>query len=209
VSPHRTNTSGRRTSKQRRVGAFDYAQTFLIVCEGERTEPNYFLAFRMAGDVRRIDVHGLGYNTRSLVEKTIELASEGEYDQVWCVFDRDSFPAQAFNDALELARHQRFHVAYSNEAFELWYLLHFHYYNTGLSRRDYCERLDELLGWKYKKNDLRIYRQLLSHQPDAIRNARQLLMKYDPPNPVRDNPSTTVFRLVEELNRFLPENLRR
>lgn len=206
---HPTNNSGKRKSAQRRVEVFDYAQSFLIVCEGERTEPNYFRAFRMAGDVRKIDVRGEGYNTLSLVQWAIELAAEDEYDQVWCVFDRDSFPVAAFNAALDLAERRGFRVAYSNEAFELWYLLHFHFYNTGISRQSYCERLNALLGRKYQKNDRNIYHQLLLRQADAIRNARNLLAQYDPHNPAYDNPSTTVFELVEQLNRYAPENLRR
>jgi len=197
---------GKRKSSDRPVGQVEPAETFLIVCEGERTEPNYFLAFRAAGVVCRVDVRGEGYNTLSLVRKTIEYAEEESYDQVWCVFDRDSFPAQSFNEALELARRHNFHVAYSNEAFELWYLLHFHYYNTGISRSDYIERLHALLGRQYHKNDRQIYRQLLTRQPEAIRNARRLLAQYDPADPARDNPSTTVFQLVEALNPYLPEN---
>ena len=209
MSSLHTRHGGRRTYRGRGpVERFEPAQTFLIVCEGERTEHNYFRAFRVAGDVRRIEVRGEGYNTLSLVRWAIELAAEQDYDQVWCVFDRDSFPLHSFNAALELASRQGFHVAYSNEAFELWYLLHFHFYNTGISREDYCKKLDQLLGRKYQKNDRGIYQELLSRQAEAIRNARRLLAQCQPPNPVSDNPSTTVFQLVEQLNQFLPENLR-
>ncbi len=210
MSSHPYERGGKRTSGSRTgIGRLDYAQTFLIVCEGERTEPNYFRAFRIAGDVRRIKVEGGCYNTLRLVEWAIELAGESDYDQVWCVFDRDAFPVEAFNNALKLAKQKGIQTAYSNEAFELWYLLHYHYYHTGIARQAYCEKLDALLGRKYQKNDRAIYQQLLPRQAEAIRNARRLLAEYDPPDPARDNPSTTVFRLVEELNRYAPENLRR
>jgi hypothetical protein len=204
-----TQRSGKRKSSQRRVAEFDYAQTFLIVCEGERTEPNYFKAFRVAGDVRKINVRGEGYNTLSLVRWAMELAAEEKYDQVWCVFDRDSFPLESFNAALDLAKRQGFRVAYSNEAFELWYLLHFHFYNTGISPKSFFERLYSFLGNNKKKNDCTIYRQLLPRQAEAIRNAKNLLVQYDPHKPACDNPSTTVFELVEQLNQYAPENLRR
>ena len=62
---------------------------------------------------------------------------------------------------------------------------------------------------EYKKNDPFIYQELLERQGDAIRNARRLLAEYNPPNPAQDNPSTTVHLLVEALNRYAPENLRR
>ncbi len=48
---------------------------FLIVCEGERTEPNYFNAFkeRLPKDMLdTIDIRGEGSNTIDVVEKAIE-----------------------------------------------------------------------------------------------------------------------------------------
>jgi hypothetical protein len=203
----RNNRMGRkRTSRDRLIARIEPLQTFLIVCEGERTEPNYFRAFRVPADVR-VSIIGEGYNTLSLVRRAEELAKEQSYDQVWCVFDRDAFPPDAFNEALALARRRRFHVAYSNEAFELWYLLHFHYYDTGITRGEYMTHLSNLLGRPYHKNDTQIYSMLLPRQPDAIRHAKHLLAQFYPPNPVRDNPSTTVHCLVEELNKFNPEAL--
>jgi len=206
MSHHHAQRGGKRKSSDRRAGEAQPGETFLIVCEGERTEPNYFRAFKSAGNVRRVDVRGEGYNTLSLVRKAMEYAEEESYDQVWCVFDRDSFPIQSFNDALELARQQGFHVAYSNEAFELWYLLHYNYYDTGISRSSYIERLHDLLGCRYRKNDPNIYQMLRTRQSDAIRNARRLLAQYEPVDPARDNPSTTVFQLVETLNQYVAEN---
>src|SRR4051812_24536345 len=114
----RANSYSRRRADNR-----EESHRFLLVCEGEKTEPNYFRAFRVPGlDLR---VHGAGDNTKNLVLIADELRSQDEYDQVWCVFDRDSFPADRFNAALEMAQSRGIRVAYSNEAFELWYLLHF------------------------------------------------------------------------------------
>jgi hypothetical protein len=199
--------ASKRSSKRRggitprRVATKELRQRFLIVCEGEKTEPNYFRSFRVPREV--MTIHGIGANTVSLVQKAIELRDADEFDQVWCVFDRDSFPAENFNRALILAEKERINVAYSNEAFELWYLLHFHYYNTGISRADYIRRLSDLLGHRYKKNSVSIYDELVERQPRAILHARRLLSEYDPPNPERDNPSTTVHLLVEQLIRFV------
>jgi hypothetical protein len=40
----------------------------LIVCEGEKTEPNYFKGFQTNPEVYdSIDIHGTGYNTVSLI----------------------------------------------------------------------------------------------------------------------------------------------
>ncbi|HEY9296326.1 MAG TPA: RloB family protein [Phormidium sp.] len=186
---------------------------FLIVCEGEKTEPNYFRRFPVDTNVIKLDIKGEGKNTKSLVEKAIELKNGSESDEThrfWCVFDRDKNPknpndSQNFNSAITLARNNGIDVAYSNDAFELWYLLHFHFYNTGISRQDYQNMLTKLLGHEYKKNSETIYEELKDKQQDAIKHAKRLLQEYEPSNPESDNPSTTVHLLVEELNSFIPK----
>ncbi|MBX7259979.1 MAG: RloB family protein [Candidatus Hydrogenedentes bacterium] len=199
MSSNRGRTESRRGYDQRRVNTRPLRTRFLIVCEGEKTEPGYFKSFRVSKAV--VDIRGLGYNTRSLVEKTIEISNTGQYDQVWCVMDKDSFSDEIFNAALQLAKNNDIQVAYSNEAFELWYLLHFHYYNTGITRQQYIDKLDGLLGSPYRKNRPDMYDLLTTLQRDAIRNAENLLATYVPSQPARDNPSTTVHLLVQELNK--------
>jgi hypothetical protein len=108
--------------------------------------------------------------------------------------------AEDFNNALQLAADKGIRVAYSNQAFELWYLLHFHYYNTAISRQDYNNRLGELLNRKYVKNSPDMYEILIDKQPMAIDNAERLIQTYRDPNPANDDPSTTVHLLVEQLN---------
>jgi hypothetical protein len=186
----------------RKVDTREVRQRFLIVCEGEKTEPNYFEGFRVS-KVVEIDVQGLGENPSKLVQSAKELKEQEDYDQVWCVFDRDSWTVEDFNNAIKNANAQGFKVAYSNEAFELWYVLHFEFLNTGIPRRDYLRKLTFLIGREYRKNSETIYDELFEKQSIAIRNAENLLRQYDPHNPVRDNPSTTVHLLVQELNKFI------
>jgi hypothetical protein len=157
---------------------------FFIVCEGEKTEPNYFRKFSVHIKV----IKGEGKDTNSLVEKAIELKNEepDERNRFWCVFDRDKNPnnpndAQNFNAAITLAKTNGIKVAYSNDAFELWYLLHFHYYHTAISRKDYQNMLTNLLGNEYKKNSETIYEELKDKQQDAIKHAKRLLQEYEPP----------------------------
>jgi len=187
---------------QRKVNTRELKQRFLIVCEGEKTEPNYFRSFHIPRVVE-IDIHGLGENPSRLVNSAKELQSKEEYDQVWCVFDRDAWTSEDFNNAISSAKKQKFKVAYSNEAFELWYVLHFDFLDTGIPRCDYIKKLNELLNQKYQKNSETIYDELLKRQATAIKNADNLLKQYDPRNPSKDNPSTTVHLLVQELNKFI------
>lgn len=180
-------------------------QSFLIVCEGTRTEPNYFKAFKVTSAT--VEVEGSGSNTLSLVDYTKNLVKSYKkdgflFDQVWCVFDRDDFTS-TFNDAIRKAESLGYRAAYSNEAFELWYLLHFIYFDTGISRRDYIKKLNQHLGYKYKKNSREMYNVLLEKQDKAIQNAERLLQNYSQRNPNRNNPSTTVHMLVKELNQYV------
>lgn len=194
---------GKRPGR-RAVNTRPLRPTFLIACEGGKTEPNYFRRFRANIRIVELDIRGLGDNTLSLVQQTCELMEEADYSQVWCVFDRDSFPAERFNGALALARQRGIQVAYSNEAFELWYVLHYHYHDVATSRSDYGRILTECLELPYRKNSLDMYDLLLKRQPEAIQNAQRLLDFYGPGhNPERDNPSTTVHLLVQELNRYI------
>jgi hypothetical protein len=201
--PERRFLQPRKAIYKRRTNHFEPRQRLLIICEGEKTEPNYFRKFPLPpGSV--VDVRGIGENTVSLIREAIQLRDQSDfyYDQVWCVFDRDSFPVENFNNAMQIAQDNHIKVAYSNEAFELWYVLHFDYLHTGISRRNYITRLRRLLGHRYLKNSETIYDEIIARQEDAIRNAKRLLAQYDPPKPAEDNPSTTVHILVELLNRL-------
>ncbi|MFH1258675.1 MAG: RloB family protein [Elusimicrobiota bacterium] len=182
----------------------------LIVCEGEKTEPNYFKAFQTNEELIRVEILGLGMNTDSLVEYAIGLKREAEakkepYSVVWCVFDRDSFQPNQFNRAIQLARSKQIKTAYSNEAFEIWYILHFEYHQTRSSRNMYEGKLTKLLGSKYEKKNPNMYAKLKDKQSDAIRNAKQLLANYPNHNPESDNPCTTVHILVKFLNDYIED----
>ena len=119
-------------------------QRFLIVCEGEKTEPSYLGSFR--GPALVLDIRGLGINPRKLVDKALELGEEGEYEQVLCVFDRDDCDVGDFNSALDRARSQEINVAYSNQAFELWYMHPLRFPQYSYSPPRLWEETEQVLG---------------------------------------------------------------
>jgi len=194
---------------------------YLIVCEGEKTEPNYFQG--MKDDLPKgvltwyqIDIEGTGRNTQSLVDealrlkKTYEQGNNRPIDKLWVVFDRDSFSAQDFNSAILRCKNSKPEIgcAWSNEAFELWYLLHFQYYENRISRADYKRLIEAslkpLLGnsFRYKKNSDKMFPILKEHGnlDTAIRNAKRLSDKFmDSQDYAEHNPCTMVWKLVEEL----------
>lgn len=187
--------------KQRKENTKDLKRKILIVCEGERTEPSYFKSFRAHKDCH---VVGSGSNTVSVVNKAIQEMQKDDYSETWCVFDRDSFPKNRVLQALQLAGQHNIKCAFSNESFELWYVLHFEYLDTQITRADYCKKLSTSLGFKYEKNDRGIYTKLLEKQADAISRAKKLERNMLPANACKASsyPYTTVYKLVERLNRL-------
>jgi len=155
-----------------------------------------------------VRVEGLGQSTVNLVRETIRLRNQDDYDQVWVVFDIDNCTPAQVNEAIRLAEKNGIQVAYSNQAFELWYLLHFDYHHSSVDRKQYIYKLTKTLGGTYTKNAPDLYIRLLNRQPTAIQNAKRLLATYDPPDPCPDDPSTTVFQLVEELIRHTRDSRR-
>ncbi len=187
---------------------------YLIVCEGEKTEPNYFKALVKGrnSQVLTATIEGEGANTRSLIDIAIRRRdlSPIHFDVTWAVFDKDDF--DDFNEAIEYAKANRINPAWSNEAFELWYYLHFQFLDTQVGRHQYIEMLTREIRkvcplFEYKKNDEGMY-QLLSeigNQEQAIKSAKALESRYNDTDYAAHKPSTTVYRLVEELNN--PENV--
>ena len=199
----------RKASLTRRQGVREIKQSFLIVCEGEKTEPDYFKAFRMtAATVKTV---GQAMNTITLVNKAISIREadrqkKREYDQCWVVFDKDNFPANDFNQAIQLAEKNSFRVAYSNQAFEYWFLLHYNLYTGPIHRSQYKDMLTKLTGLTYNKTDgfgAVMYNLLLTRQQQAIKNADAVLAEISHGKPAEEESSTTVHKLVVELNKYL------
>jgi len=205
-----------RKSEARRLDALAERERILIVCEGEKTEPNYFRAIQreLPEHVVELEICGEGFNTLRLVEEAQALRDKramGDYsfDQVWVVFDRDSFPADHFDNAITKAQSNGINAAWSNEAFELWYVLHFECRTTAMPRAEYQNKLSTMIGRRYAKNALDIYQVLASmgSQASAIKWAQRLHKEATDAHvtPANANPCTTVYQLIEVLNTFKPE----
>ena len=192
----------------------------LIVCEGEKTEPNYFKSFdqmQYGSIVYNIECEGGKINTVQVVDKAIELrdkaiASGFPYDTIWAVFDKDDF--NDFNDAIQLAKKNHILCAWSNESFELWYYLHFQYLDTGISRSQYIEKIEREIqnrtndsNYRYKKKSPETFDilQRIGDESLAIKHAQRLRESFSGTDYAAHKPCTTVYELVEELTH--PEKL--
>ncbi len=210
------NSLEKRFSQQssKKTKRRDIVAYFLIVCEGEKTEPNYFKSFpkKVGSTIFNIECDGGGISTLKVVETAIELRANAKqkYDRVWAVFDRDSFEPNSFDSAILKADAKGIYCAWSNEAFELWYLLHFYNRNTGMKRDQYKNELEKAINKKignkknvfeYKKNDENMYSMLAKYgnQDMAIKWARELNNNFKGKKYSTHNPATQVYKLVEEL----------
>jgi len=115
-----------------------YHHLFLIVCEDQKTEPYYFEKFKEKFPKETVFIRpvGTGRSSKGVVEQTViernKLYEESHktVDEVWAVFDTDDAEkttgnTQRFVEAFEIADKENIRIAYSNEVFELWLLLHF------------------------------------------------------------------------------------
>lgn len=201
-----------RKENKRKIDERNKLVYFLIVCEGEKTEPNYFKAFEknLPKNTVELEIDGVGRNTIGLVKYAIEYRDNScrKFDRVWVVFDKDDFSAGNFDAAILKASANKINCAWTNEAFELWFLLHFQYICTGLNRHDYISYLEREVrkksgnsAYSYLKNDPGTFSVLQSfgNQSQAILWARQLKQTYTDQRYSTHNPCTFVHELVEEL----------
>ena len=178
--------------------------TILIVCSGD-TEKVYFDNFKSKAAKINIETYKKTLSPKKLVELVLKKMTGKNYLQVWVVFDRDEF--EDFDEAIELAANNYIRVAYSNQAFELWFLLHFERIEGKFHRKYYEQEINKLMK-RTADNHLYkpyygIYKLLKNKIDKAITNSKLGHQKH-----IRDNSDksisewescTTVYQLVEML----------
>ena len=194
------------------------APRYLIVCEGTKTEPNYFTEIinskRIPHTAVRVAKND-GVSPDRVVDHAIRLLEQerkfgDDFDGVFCVFDRDSH--STFDDACQrvLAHSVKgpLRAIASVPCFEYWLILHFGFTDQPFHRAgkksvgdQVVAKLKKQPGFsKYSKGQTGIYATLAGQKTlDAIRNAAQgrraAGARYF-------NPSTEIDELVEALLRW-------
>jgi RloB-like protein len=202
-----------------------YQYLFLIVCEDQKTEPAYFEKFRAQIPPQTIYLKpvGTGRSAKGVVEQALrerallEQEAGKEVDEVWVVFDKDDADrneatVQNFQDAFEIAGRERIEIAYSNEAFELWLLLHLTDVaaDQPMARSLIYEKLQAQIRkttkfadfeYDHKHPDSKTVDMILEigNQALAIQRAEKLLAHHGKAAPIQANPSTKVHHLVRTL----------
>ena len=192
----------RSRSRGRRPGFRSPRPRLLVLCEGARTEPNYFGALRQELGLSGVKVDGPA-TLKEMPEK-VRKSWKDDFDEVWCVFDVDERDEEVRRLRTELNRLRRktkkgVHAAVSAPCFEYWLLLHFAFTTKTFygmeGGRSACQQVIQRLQVHlpgYKKNDAAVYDRCRAQLAKALQRARRL----DPEQP---NPTTEVGKLVERL----------
>ena len=210
-----------------------YTYHILIACEDENTEPYYFEKYKQQfeeiwpKETLFLRPVGTGRNSLGVVKRAIEereiLASEANrttIDQTWAVFDKDDLDKtegnrRNFIEAFELGESENVKIAYSNECFELWLLLHLEDVDkeNAIPRTEIYSRLAAALksvcgdDFEYDHGDSRVVGLVLEYgdRDAAVRRAEELCSFHSKAEhePIDSNPNTLVHDLVKELEGWL------
>ncbi len=187
---------------------------FILFCEGEKTEIEYFEAIRRicSSTLIAVETHGGVGVPYTIAEKAVERAkalglaprsrrkkdSYEKRDEVWAVFDRDDHPR--FDEAVRDCEKQNVGVARSNPCFELWLILHQQDYDKPNDRHAMQKALAKLRqeydpdGSKTPDCD-----DLVKRVEEAERRAERGLRNRETGGAPYSNPSTTVGRLTHAI----------
>ncbi|HDH08644.1 MAG TPA: RloB domain-containing protein [Gammaproteobacteria bacterium] len=186
----------------------------LIVCEGGKTEPNYFEELKDYYELpsANVEITGkCGSSPMSVVTHARTLYREARkagdaFDKVFCVFDKDVHDGygRALDILAEIKPEGEFVAIPSVPCFEYWLLLHFIYtdkpfHSTG--NKSICETVIHEINrnhWPaYKKAAHGVFNQRLKQLDFAKGNAARALTAAQ--EDCTDNPSTRVYELVSYL----------
>ena len=142
----------------------------LIVSEGVKTEPLYLegLVNKINNQYKdlikgkHIEIYGTGRNTRGLLKYVDKRIANGEwshFEKIWLVYDKDDFPEDNFDNTQISVENRKdllskIKVAWSNESFELWILLHFQDYTVDNGREDYIKKINQYIDYSKSREDL-------------------------------------------------------
>lgn len=178
-----------------------------IVCEGEKTEYNYFNSFiddcNILAKLVEVKVLQSNKNTPKELINFLKDKRETKSDELWAVFDHDNHPN--LSDAFNNAQNNNIRIAFSNIAFEYWILLHFEETNRAFSKsRDiiaYLKQRNHFPG--YQKGDKKLYERIKDKTAAAesrAKRGRQAMKKANPGAHIFEvNPYTDVDELLESI----------
>lgn len=215
------------TKKRKENISKQKSSNWLIVCEGTKTEPNYFV--EAVNEINKsiedkyklkVNVIGTGKNTVSLVKSVEDLQVEIDkynnrlipYSKIFVVFDKDSFSDKNFDEAINMCQTNGYIPLWSNQVIEFWFLLHFNYIDGKMNRKMYATKINEYfkkkgLKYNYHKNDSKIYSKLCTHGSlnKAKTNAKKIHLTHINDKPSQSESCTSVYKFFEAIDERLDE----
>lgn len=208
---------------------------FLIVTEGEVTEPVYFELLRSDLQLPAVRIRvepGKASDPRHVIESAAtevkvhaRLAKKGllshteplRFEQVWAVVDTDVAVRQGFwNEVESLAAARKVKLAHSTPCFEFWLLLHIQGQTTrsDLVNGDAAKSaVKHALGRDYSTDEnvaRAVMPTFIAKWPEAVVHAERVRAYHrDANTPPPANPSTEICALVRALNDSAPVHLRK
>ncbi len=184
----------------------------LIICEGEKTEPNYFCEIRDYYKLSTANVDVIpadGSNpvnvVRSAKKRQQDERKMGEqFDRIYCVFDRDEHAN--YDAACQQVKDNNFELANSVPCFEYWLLLHFEDTAAPFNAaggKTAAQNVVAALERKYPgytKAKTSVFMDLIDDMGIAIKRAERRIVDADKTGD--DNPSTRVHLLVDYLQKL-------
>ncbi len=175
-------------------------ESFLIFCEGA-TEVGYFSCFKKRAKLVA------GGNALKIVQSAVAYknAAEKQVDQYWVVFDKDETSDLQFGQAIAMARENGIRVAWSNQAFECWIILHYREFNHACHRNDYEAMLKQYIqeydaSKKGEEQGRQLHQKTIPLLKTALANARRGHTSFPPDKPdAHKQTSTLVYTLVEAI----------
>ena len=205
---------GKRKTREKRLPE---PESYLVASEGTQTEVLYFQQIANALNekyqgyedrltVPKLSIEGMGTSNFRLIEDVSNFlrTSPRIYENIWLVFDKDDVPEAYFDNAIDRASSMGWNTAWTNDSFELWFLLHFEFLQSAISREQYLEKLTNQMKKEglpgYEKGDDQVSIILKERRNTAVKNAQKLELLYDSGIPnSKKNPCTTVHHLVQAL----------
>ncbi len=184
----------------------------LIVCEGEKTEPNYLNGLCEDLKLNRANIKiipcPIGNDPMSIVKYGLQEFAKNKYDGVYCVFDKEYSNYQAALNKIQTnftkAKNSiPIYAITSVPCFEYWLLLHF--VNSAKPYRQVSNKSpgDQLMSEiknhlsDYHKGYLYIYERVKTRLNEALLRAKRIDKQQEENG--TDNPSTKIYMLVEYL----------
>ena len=182
----------------RRLMGKSMRQSFLIFCEGQ-TEAGYFSSFKK----RTKSLNG--GNALAVVQEAVtkKNAATNIVDQYWVVFDKDATSDADFRLAIQIALNNNIHPIWSNQSFELWFILHFRNFAQACHRNQYQRILrnhipDYNSADKSSEQGKQLYIRTRALIEFAISNAIEAYESFNVPDEHRES-STTVYKLINAI----------